>query len=124
MRAKGPDRCIALHHVGSVKKTFAEVYVGEQGVMRSASRILEDLSFIFSRCNLLYGPALGAPYTKALGDGLFEIRAKEKEGIARSFFCTLVGQEVVILHSFIKKTQKIPQKEMKIARNRLKEVKQ
>lgn len=71
-----------------------------------------------------YGPALGLPYTKALGDGLFEIRAKGKEGIARSFFCILVGQEVVILHSCIKKTQKIPQKEMKIARNRLKEVKQ
>jgi len=55
--------------------------------------------------------------------GLFEIRAKGKEGVGRFFFCCLVGQEVVILHSFIKKAQKIPQKEMKIARNRLKEVK-
>ena len=33
------------------------------------------------------------------------------------------GREVVILHSFIKKTQKVPKKEMKIARSRLKEVK-
>jgi len=70
-----------------------------------------------------FGPVLGLPYTKSLGEGLFEIRAKGKEGIGRSFFCTPVGQEVVILHSFIKKTQKIPQKEMKIARNRLKKVK-
>ncbi|MDD2467927.1 MAG: type II toxin-antitoxin system RelE/ParE family toxin [Desulfobulbus sp.] len=70
-----------------------------------------------------FGPALGPPYTKSLGEGLFEIRAKGKEGIGRSFFCTVVGQEVVILHSFIKKSQKTPKKEMKIARNRLKEVK-
>lgn len=70
-----------------------------------------------------YGPLLGEPYTKALGEGLFEIRAKGKEGIGRSFFCTLKGKEVVVLHSFIKKSQKIPNKELKIARNRLKEVK-
>lgn len=70
-----------------------------------------------------YGPMLGEPYTKSLGEGLLEIRAKGKEGIERSFFCTLVGQEVIVLHSFIKKSQKIPKKEMKIARKRLKEVK-
>ena len=70
-----------------------------------------------------FGPALGLPYTKSLGEGLFEIRAKGKEGIGRSFFCTVIRQEVIILHSFIKKSQKTPKKEMKIARNRLKEVK-
>lgn len=70
-----------------------------------------------------FGPALGEPYTKALGEGLFEIRAKGQEGIGRSFFCTLKGKEVIVLHSFIKKSQKIPKKEMKIARKRLKEVK-
>ncbi len=69
------------------------------------------------------GPALGLPYTKALGSGLFEIRAKGAEGIGRSLFCTLKDQEVVILHSFIKKSQKTPHKEMGIARKRLKEVK-
>ena len=70
-----------------------------------------------------YGPLLGMPYTKPLGEGLFEIRVKGKEGIGRSFFCTMKGREVVILHSFIKKSQKIPKRELKIARNRLKEVK-
>ncbi len=70
-----------------------------------------------------FGPALGAPYTKALGEGLFEIRAKGQEGIGRSFFCTLKGNEVIVLHSFIKKSQKTPKKEMKVARKRLKEVK-
>lgn len=70
-----------------------------------------------------FGPALGIPYTKALKDGLFEIRAKGREGIGRSFFCTVKGKEVIILHSFVKKSQKIPRKEIKIARQRLKEVK-
>ena len=36
-----------------------------------------------------FGPALGSPYTKSLKDGLFEIRANGKEGIARSFFVPL-----------------------------------
>ena len=70
-----------------------------------------------------FGPALGIPYTKALKDGLFEIRAKGKEGIGRSFLCTVEGKEVIILHSFVKKSQKIPKKEIKTARKRLKEVK-
>jgi phage-related protein len=70
-----------------------------------------------------FGPALGAPYTKAMGQGLFEIRAKGKDGIGRSFFCMVQGKEVIILHSFIKKSQKTPAKELKLARKRLKEVK-
>lgn len=69
------------------------------------------------------GPALGHPYTKPLKQGLFEIRAKGQEGIGRSFFCTVSNKEIIILHSFIKKTQKTPKKELKIARARLKEVK-
>ena len=53
-----------------------------------------------------FGPALGAPYTRAFGKGLFEIRAKGKEGIGRSFFCMVKGKEIIILHSFIKKLRK------------------
>ena len=70
----------------------------------------------------LYGPNLGMPFTRSIGDGLFEIRAKGKEGIGRAFFCTVVGNKIIILHAFIKKSQKTPQKEVKIARQRLKEV--
>jgi len=62
------------------------------------------------------------PYTKAFGDGLFEIRARGKEGIGRAFFCTMVGKRVVILHGFIKKTQATPPDEIKIARKRMKEM--
>lgn len=69
-----------------------------------------------------YGPNLGMPHTRSMGDKLFEIRIKGKEGIARAFYCTRVGDRIVILHVFVKKTQKTPIKELDIARRRLKEV--
>jgi len=70
-----------------------------------------------------YGPNLGLPHTDAFGGGLFELRLKGAEGIARVFFCTMVEQEIVMLHSFMKKTQKTPEKELKLAKKRIKELK-
>ncbi|MFA6290663.1 MAG: type II toxin-antitoxin system RelE/ParE family toxin [Victivallales bacterium] len=70
-----------------------------------------------------YGPNLGMPHTRAMGGGLFEIRAKGKEGIGRIFYCAIVGNRIVMLHCFVKKTEKTPPKELDMARKRLKEVK-
>lgn len=69
-----------------------------------------------------YGPNLGMPYTRAMSEGLFELRLKGKEGIARVFYCTVVGQEILMLHTFIKKQQDTPLHELRIGRERLKEV--
>lgn len=69
------------------------------------------------------GPNLGEPHTKAFGKGLFELRLKGAEGIARVFFCTRVGQRIVILHCFVKKGQKTPKRHKTLAEKRLKEVK-
>ena len=52
-----------------------------------------------------FGPDLGMPHTRALGKGLFELRAKSKEGIARIFFCILAGQRIMMLRAFVKKSQ-------------------
>jgi phage-related protein len=71
----------------------------------------------------LYGPDLGMPHTRAMGEGLFELRLKAAEGIARVFYCTMIGRRIVMLHQFIKKTDKTPPKELAIARRRLKEIK-
>jgi phage-related protein len=57
-----------------------------------------------------------------MGGGLFDVRAKEKEGIGRALFCTIKGQEIVILHSFIEKIQKTPKRELDRARQRMKEL--
>lgn len=72
---------------------------------------------------LEHGPNLGLPHTDAFGGGLFELRLKGAEGIARVFFCTMVGQEIVMLHSFIKKSAKTPAKELLLAKQRMKEIK-
>ena len=70
----------------------------------------------------VYGPDLGMPHTRAMGEGLFELRLKAAEGIARVFYCTIVGK-IVILHQFTKKSEKTPPRELTVARRRLKEVK-
>ena len=70
-----------------------------------------------------HGPNLGMPHTRAMGAGLFEVRAKGREGIGRAFYCTVVGQRIVILHAYIKKTEQAPARELEIARARLHEVK-
>jgi phage-related protein len=71
----------------------------------------------------IHGPDLGMPHTRAMGKGLFELRLKSEGGIARVLYCTLVGQQIVMLHQFVKKTNRTPQKELEIARKRMKEVK-
>jgi len=70
-----------------------------------------------------YGANLGEPHTKALGDGLFELRLKGANGIARVCYCTLSKQRIVMLHCFVKKSQKTPVADLRIAQARLKEVK-
>ena len=71
----------------------------------------------------IFGPDLGMPHTRPMGDGLFELRLKAAEGIARVFFCTVVARKIVVLHQFVKKSDKTPNRELKIARSRMKEIK-
>ena len=69
-----------------------------------------------------HGPNLRLPHSRAFGDGLFELRPRGKSGIGRAFYCFLVGQRVVVLHAFIKKSQQTPEHELKLARKRMKEI--
>jgi phage-related protein len=71
----------------------------------------------------LYGANLRLPHSRAMGNGLFELRPTGKEGIGRVFYCTQVGWRIIMPHSFIKKTQETPERELAIARKRLKEIK-
>ncbi len=78
---------------------------------------------VLTRRMLAVGPHLGEPHTKAMGEGLFELRLKGADGIARIFYCTLIGKRIVMLHSFIKKTERTPARELAVARHRMKEIK-
>ena len=84
-------------------------------------KIVAKLIHIFELIEL-YGANLGEPFTKPLGNELFEIRAKGLEGIARSIYCYQKGKKIIILHSFVKKTQKTPKKEITLALERKKEI--
>ena len=78
---------------------------------------------VLTRRMTAVGANLGPPHTDSFGDGLFELRLKGADGIARVFFCTLIGRRIMMLHSFIKKSQKTPPRELEIARKRMKEIK-
>lgn len=69
-----------------------------------------------------FGPNIGMPHSKPLTGSLFELRVRSNEGIARVFYCTRLGKRIVMLHQFIKKSQKTPKKELQLALKRMKEV--
>lgn len=65
---------------------------------------------------------VGMPLVRPLGKGLFEVRTDLADGtIARVLFCFHDG-ELYALHGFIKKTQRTPPADLKLARERRKEV--
>jgi phage-related protein len=96
------------------KRVKAEIEGWPVSIMADFARIAKLL--------MEFGPNLRMPHSRAMGDGLFEVRPRGREGIGRAFYCFVVGQRIVILHAFIKKTQATPEQELKIARKRLKEV--
>lgn len=95
-------------------RVLAEIESWPVGILADYARILELL--------MEFGPNLCMPHSRAMGGGIFEVRPRSSEGIGRAFYCFVVGQRIVILHAFIKKTQATPERELKIARKRLKEV--
>ena len=84
------------------------------GILADYARIIEIL--------MEFGPVLGMPYSRPMEDGLFELRPRGREGIGRAFYCYKKDRRVIILHAFVKKTGSTPQKDLNIARDRLKEV--
>lgn len=66
-----------------------------------------------------FGWPVGMPVCRPLGKGLYEVRTNLKDRIARVFF-TLDGNDMVLLHGFIKKSQATPDRELATARARLK----
>jgi phage-related protein len=54
---------------------------------------------------------------------LFELKPKSRSGIGRALYCYCHGNVITILHAFVKTSQKTPQRDLAIARQRLKQVK-
>ena len=96
------------------ERVLAEIESWPVDVLADYARLVELL--------IEYGPALRLPHSRALGDGLFELRPHGQTGIGRALYCFVVGKRVTVLHAFIKKTQQTPDRDLKLARKRLKEL--
>lgn len=62
------------------------------------------------------GPFLREPYSKALDDGIFEIRTKFGSDITRVLYFFVIGKKVILTNGFVKKTQKTPPAEIELAK--------
>ena len=82
-----------------VKKQIRLLPIGIQTNLTYILELIEEL-----------GPNLGKPHTAPLGKGLFEIRAKGKEGIARSFFCTVQNKSLLYYIQLLKRAKRHPKK--------------
>lgn len=69
-----------------------------------------------------FGWPMGMPLVRSLGGGVWEVRIRLENRIARVLFA-LEGATMVLLHGFIKKQQATPQTELALARDRLKQLK-
>lgn len=61
------------------------------------------------------GTSLREPYSKALEDGIFEVRAKVGSDISRVLYSFFVGHKIILTNGFIKKSQKTPRREIDCA---------
>lgn len=68
-----------------------------------------------------FGLQLRYPHTENLGEGIFELRFKGKEGQIRVLFFFFYGKRIILTHGFVKKTQKAPRKEIEITQKRRKD---
>ena len=69
---------------------------------------------IFATLELLEasGADLREPYSKSLGDGIFEVRAKQGSNISRVLYFFVTGHRVILTNGFVKKTMKTPMREI------------
>lgn len=96
------------------ERVLAEVQSWPVDVLADYARLVELLAE--------HGPNLRLPHSRALGDGLFELRPHGRSGIGRAFYCFVLARRIVVVHAFIKKSQQTPDKELKLARKRAKEL--
>ena len=96
-----------------------ETEAGRLPVVDFLSSIKDDklLAKIYRDIKLLEvsGNLLREPYSKALNNGLFELRTKQGTNISRIIYFFIVGNNIVLTNGFIKKTQKTPISEIEKA---------
>ena len=75
------------------------------------AKIVKEISLLE-----LEGNMLREPFSKHLEDGIFELRAKTGTNITRVLYFFYIGRKIILTNGFIKKTQKTPISEIRIAK--------
>jgi phage-related protein len=96
------------------ERVLAEIEGWPDGLLADYARLVELL--------MEFGPDLRMPRSRALGNGLFELRPRSREGIGRALYCYVDGERVVVLLAFVKKTRATPERYLGLARRRIREV--
>lgn len=68
-----------------------------------ASKVVRDMKFLE-----INGHLVRPPQSKAVSDGLFELRTKQSTNIARVFYFFFIGRKIIMTNGFVKKTSKTP----------------
>jgi phage-related protein len=99
----------------------------DEGVRAALEALPRDIQASFLRISRLIEtaglPNVHEPYVKHLEGKLWEMWIKGRDSIARAAYITAIGHRVVVVHVFVKKTQKTPRREIETALWRAKEVK-
>ena len=81
------------------------------------------LTRMFELIEMVGAAYMREPHVKHIEGRLWEIRAKASDGIARALYVTTRGNRLIVVHVFAKKSSKTPRRALRIARERLREVK-
>ena len=105
---------IELYKDRSGKEPVADFLDGLQGgtrakVVKMFDRLAE------------YGVLLDEPFTRQIRGKIRELRVKDNQGNVRILYFTFTGRRFILLHGFLKKTDKTPEREIDLAEKRMKE---
>jgi phage-related protein len=109
----------------TAKKISASFFQNDKGKMPVREWILgfspDDKKIIGEDIKTAeFGWPVGMPVVKPIGDKLYEVRSSLSDGSEARILFTIYKNYMVLLHGFIKKTQKIQKRELNLARNRMK----
>ena len=79
--------------------------------IKMRNKVLDNLKHL-----QIHGYHLREPYSKSLGDGIFELRTRFGSDITRVLYFFFVGNRIILTHGFVKKTQKTPPSEIERAK--------
>ncbi len=110
--AKGPVSFVVVFYETEDKKNPIADFLDSLNPKMSA-KIIGLMELLEEK-----GTALREPYSAPLGDGLFELRCKVGSDITRTLYFFYYGGKIVFTNGFVKKTQKTPKGEIKLAKER------